>query len=195
MPRGSSYELSNYVPVSIIKEWLWCPVMAWFELLSIPEPLPNYVLDPEDYNYYEVAEELITYLRREPKYVLIKPKLRSKSLGVKGVPDIVIVYDDVTVLAELKTTSPWVLNEHVKLQVCAYALILKELLGNDVKAFIVSRLGYFEVNWVREVPKLLKVLSRIRELITKEYIPEPNHLGIRCRSCPYSRICRWGPNA
>ncbi len=195
MVLKSSYDLINYLPVSIIKEWLWCPVIAWFEVLSIPEPLPNHAVEYEVYDPYEVTEEFITYLRKEPKYVLLKPRLRSKSLGIKGVPDAVIVFSDEAVVIEFKTTSSWVLNDHVKLQVSAYALMTKEVLGTSVRAFIVSKLGYFEVNWVREVPKLLKVISEIRKVITKEYIPEPNHLGIRCRSCPYSRICRWRPNA
>ncbi len=195
MVVSSSYD-SSYLPVSLIKEWLWCPVMAWLEYLGLPEPLPNHALEPELRSPYEVAEELITYLGVEPKYVVIRPRLRSRRLGIVGNPDLIILYGSEALVAELKTTSSWVLNDHVRLQVCAYALLTKENYSvGSVRAFIISSLGYFEVDWVRELPKLLKVISELRRVLTNEVIPEPKHSGLRCRACPYFRVCRWGPNA
>ena len=190
MAVTSSYDVSDYIPASLIKEWVWCPTSAWYMTLSLPEPLPPHVTDPEEWDTSYLITELLTYYGTEPKYVTVKPRLKSLRLGIAGSPDILIVYEDFAVVVEVKTTSSWSLEDHSKLQVAAYALMASEMLGlSDVRAVIATRMGYEEVNWRSLIPRLLSVLKDIKEMLQTEEVTRPLRIDSRCRACPYRRHC------
>lgn len=187
------------IPASLIKEWAWCPTFAWLATLSIKEPVPPHAQEPEGWNYHEVAEELLTYRRavRETGYdVIVKPTLKSRSLGIKGVADLLMISDEgeEAVVAEVKTTSTWALKEHVALQLTAYAVMAKETYGvREVKAYAVTRCWCVEVGWRAYVPKLISVVRALRNMLRTEEVPKPTHDGRRCVACPYRGVCPYAP--
>lgn len=190
MAVTSSYEVTDYIPASLIKEWVWCPTSAWYMTLSLPEPLPPHVTDPEEWDINYLVMELLTYYGVEPNYISIKPKLKSIKLGITGSPDIVIVYSDFAVVVEVKTTSTWSHEDHTVLQVVAYALMTSETLGlSDVRALIATRTGYVEVDWRSQIPRLLKVVKDVRNMLQTEEVEAPLRIDGRCRSCPYRKHC------
>ncbi len=184
------------VSASLIKEWCWCRTFAWFVTLGLKEPIPPHAADPEEWSYHEVAEGLLTYYRLEGvEYnVLVRHKLVSRKLGIYGIADLVLLAEDGrdAVVAEVKTTSPWVSEEHVDLQVTAYAVMAKETFGvRSVRAYAISKAEYREVAWARYIPRLVEVIRNLKRMLDTEEMPPPNHDGLRCRACPYRRLCPY----
>lgn len=183
------------MPASLIKEWVWCPTFAWFATFGFREPLPPHAAEPEVWDPVTVAEELLTYRRavRGVGYeVIVKPRLRSRTLGIRGVADLVMISEDMSegVVAEVKTTSPWALKEHVALQLTAYAVMVKESYGVvGVKAYAVTKCWFREVDWRSNMPKLVRVVRALRRMLVTEEVPEPAGDGVRCVACPYRRVC------
>ena len=192
MAVTSSYDVVGYIPISLIKEWVWCPLSAWYMTLSLPEPLPPYVREFEEWYVDDLVMELVTYFG-EPLEVRVKPKLRSRRLGISGSPDILLIYKEYAVVVEVKTPSTWSFEEHSKLQLTAYALMASETLGvGRVVAVLATRSGYVEVDWRSLVPKLLSVISKIRRMLESEELNEPPRNDSRCRACMYRRHCPYG---
>jgi len=187
------------IPASLIKEWVWCPTFAWFTALGMEEPLPPHAKEPESWHYHEVAEELLTYHRAthgNEYEVIIKPPLRSTSLGIKGVADLTLLSRDgkEAVIAEVKTTSAWALKDHVELQVTAYAVMVRETYGvKDVKAYTVTKCWCRKVSWRVMLPKLIGVVRALRTMLETEEVPEPHHDRGRCAACPYRKACPYTP--
>ncbi len=159
------------------------------------EPIPPHAREPEEWHYHEVAEELLTYrrtVRRTEYEVMVKPALKSRSLGIKGVADLIMLSKDreEAVVAEVKTTSTWALREHVTLQLTAYAVMTKETYGTkEVRAYAITKCWCREIDWRAHTPKLIRVVREIRRMLRTEEMPKPNHEGGRCSSCPYRRVC------
>lgn len=197
--RAGGFMTVAEVPASLIKEWVWCPTFAWLATLSVEEPLPPHTLEPEAWDYHEVAEELLTYgraLHGKEYDVLVKPTLKSRTLGIKGVADLVMLSEDgeEALVAEVKTTSAWALREHVTLQLTAYAVMTKETYGvRDVRAYAVTRCWCVEVNWQAHVPKLIRVVRELKDMLKTEETPRPSHDGLRCAACPYRGLCPYAP--
>ncbi len=179
---------SRSIPVTIVKEYCWCPMIPWI--------MYNYGIEPPLTPSMEMGIELSR--RRDismiidgielPKPIRFELFLESRSLGLYGSIDIV-AGSRWYVVGEVKAfrARRWM---HFKIQLMAYALIVNSSLGPVREAVLLMDRDIHR--WRisdRDIYIVKDIVRRVREVISS---PEPPRVSVveeKCRYCRYRRFC------
>jgi CRISPR-associated protein Cas4 len=189
MARLSLYSLDgDYIPVSLVKEYAWCPAFAWFLWNGPPEPLPGHIVVEQRLDPLEAATMLEAL--GHPGPIIGEARLRSESLRVSGVVDYLAepLEDSPGAVVEFKARGPW--DGHEIVQTALYAIAAEEEYRAPFKAYLVSKTSVQEATR-RDQAKAIDLLARLRRDVNKPKPPSPGHDMRRCRSCPYKTICPY----
>lgn len=122
-------------------------------------------------------------------------KVESDELNLKGIIDQVYVYEDGIVPIELKTgrcprEDVW---PNHKIQIGAYAMLLKDKFKQDVKEGFVH---YLDVNAKRHIPinpflvlEIKGLINKVNSTLEEEKAPEFTTNPNKCKSCGIKEQC------
>ena len=187
----SRYRLEA-LPVTLLREYAWCPRAAFFKIHGLWEPTTWSMAGGR----YDAAllEELLRRHGVEGRLLLEYP-LESPSLGLRGRADAVLVAEDwaAPVEAKRRTGKRRRRYRHHLLQAAAYCIAAEETLHRRcTRAFIVDA-ERREVKTLRVTPGLRRLVRESAEqlwsLARSEALPEATPRRRRCSSCFYRGIC------
>lgn len=180
--------ISRSIPVTIVKEYCWCPMIPWI--------IYNYGIEPAltpsmargiEFSRNRDISKIVSELDL-PEPIRFEVFLESKALGVYGYIDIV-AGSRWYIVGEAKAfrSRRW---EHFKIQLYTYALIVNSCLGPVREAILI--MGGDIYRWTlsdRDIAIVRDIVKRVRDVITS---PEPPRISIveeKCRYCRYRRLC------
>ncbi len=123
---------SSSLPVSLLRQYTFCPRIPWFmETLGLNPPRPPWVRQGIDHHQ---RERMLQRRRRLSRYgldearLVEEPQLRAPELGLHGRPDALLETEDAAYPLEFKLGDSRPANGHL-LQIAAYALLAESSLG------------------------------------------------------------------
>lgn len=116
----------------------------------------------------------------------------SPALGLTGVLDALLETSEERIPVEYKDTLGGVRLNH-RVQLAAYALLLRELAGPPVRrgmVFIIPEQRVVSVRLDAALEQVVRTaLSEIRQALAWEELPPPADRWAKCRDCEYLRFC------
>ena len=181
---------SDLIPVSLVKEYAWCPAFAWLQWNGPPEPLPAHM--ETDYRPEPIEVSTMLEALGHKGHVVMEAKLKSDRLGVVGVVDFLAepTGDSPGAVVEVKARGLW--SGHERLQAALYALMAEEAYGAPFKAYILTKTSLEEVSG-EDKARALRALRELKRALRRPKPPEPGHDMTRCRACPYKIVCPYPP--
>jgi CRISPR-associated exonuclease Cas4 len=191
-PQGSPAMLT----VTDVRQYFYCPRIVFYRLC---QPLRR----PTTYKMREgkLAQDRTADLEHERSlraYGLeegerhFNVSLRSESLGLQGIIDMVIVTADEAIPVEFKNTTRPPARNHTY-QLAAYALLVEERWGLRVRRGFVYRMPLKDATELRLTPShrssVRSALTAMRQMVAREQQPEPTERVERCRECEYRCFC------
>ena len=152
-------------------------------------PLPRSVTHPMQAG--AVEHEIISVLeRREYKFHV---QMQTESLGLTGVLDMLIITQEKVFPVEFKHTNQRI-NMNAKYQLVAYGMMAEEFLDKNVECGFIYRIPKKSITTIPISPLLRQnvssALDDIREMITRERMPDPARQRGKCVECEFRRYCR-----
>lgn len=195
-PGGQRYGAPAMLSVTDVRQYFYCPRIVYYRLA---QPLRR----PTTYKMREgkLAQDRTADLERERSlqaYGLnagarhFNVSLRSETIGLQGIVDMVIVTAEEAIPVEFKNTTQPPARNH-SYQLAAYALLVEERWGLPVRRGFVYRMPLKEATAIRLTPALRQAVTgalvAMRRMVAQEAQPEPTeHVG-RCVECEYRRFC------
>lgn len=176
----------SYVTSGDVKDYTYCPTIVWIKsVLGVREPPSmDMVLGSSKPYRAEVFERA-----RIPKPWAFEVPLRSRSLGISGIVDLVGGSGryEVAEVKAFKRKS----HTHFTSQLMFYVYLTSTVLGPVVRAHLVlgDRIKTYSVSdrALREVERIVK---KVREIKESERPPATPYAGSRrCGLCWYRRYC------
>ena len=188
----------EFLPITLLKEFVWCPRIAYLKYYTLPEPATESMLFP---NYSRV--ELLSILRNagiEGDIVMELP-VESKSLRLSGRIDAVAIAPSEATPIEIKLytsrKSIYSKSRHHLVQIAAYSIALEETLRKPVYKAVVVSLTNRRVFTIAITPRLRENVRRLaielHKYIENEILPPPTPTKTRCTPCFYRKICGTTP--
>jgi len=191
---GATQSSSVEVPIVLIKEYAYCPRIAFYKYFTLWEPPTESMKSPR-YTKLHLARLLRSYGLEGDIYM--EHPVRSRSLGVYGKVDAVVVDNNKLYVVEVKLdTSKSRLKKrgfHHLLQLAAYTIAAEETFHRPAeKSFIVALLRD-EVLEVKIGPNIRRTLTNIvkemKRYIEQQALPPKTPIKSRCSSCFYRKAC------
>jgi len=200
MPKGDRYEsFSRLIPVSLVKEYYWCPRSAYYRLtLWAERPTHSMAAGGLDGDRRGRLLELLERERVEAREMLWEQPVESRRLGVAGRADLIVVTPRdtlVVVEAKLHATRRGLSTRqlHIAVQLAAYTIAAEESLAMPAEASMVYSVEDNRLIRLRIGPRLRRrVEHAARELqraLEEEAPPPAVARPWRCRVCSYRSIC------
>lgn len=118
--------------------------------------------------------------------------LTSSRLGMSGRLDLLITTPRGAFPVDFKDTLDRVHHNH-HVQLCAYALLIEDVIGTSVSTGFIYRVPRDDVVVVDITPQLrvetMGALEEIRQMIRTEQMPGPTSVRARCTDCEYRNYC------
>jgi CRISPR-associated exonuclease Cas4 len=182
--------------VADIKQYLYCPRVVYFHYVMPVEKKPTYKMElgkevHEAIGELEKRRKLRAYGLQEGTRVF-DVRLNSIRLGLRGRLDMMIRTSDACYPVDFKLTEGRPHKNHLY-QLAAYALLIEEEYGCEVKQGFVYLIPEKDAV-VMQIGMDLKVdvadlIKTIREMVSREEIPEVNPSRRRCEDCEYQNYC------
>jgi CRISPR-associated exonuclease Cas4 len=193
-PEATPDEDADLVPLSALQHYLFCPRQC--ALIHIERAWAENLLTAEGRILHERSDEPGQASRGERRIVQSMP-IRSRSLGVAGIADVVELTRDGEgwrpYPIEYKRGRPKA-HRADEVQLCAQTLCLEEMFSTPVPE---GALFYGKVRrrHVVAFDEELRGLTReiaaaIRELLAAGRTPPPVYERKRCDSCSLLQLCR-----
>ncbi len=186
------YAESGYLPITLLKEFVYCPRLAYLELFTGY----SYVTDSMERGR-EVTVDYAMGAARGLRRPRVQQYVRSRSLRLYGVADLVgeveggLAVYEFKPLSQVSRRSLWGRHRHFLVQAVAYAMAAEETLRRPAAAVYIVGAGGAVM--VRPTPSLREVVrgysKRLHEMVERELEPEPVRTQ-KCGYCRMRRVCR-----
>ncbi len=194
LPIYALYDERTAIPVALVKEYEWCPVIPWlaFNTGLVPPQTPSMILGREEHRRREALERAARILGyKNPLYNVY---LEDPGLRVAGVVDILAPRD--RGVAEVKITGRKKPQAQELVQLAVYALLAyRNRVPVDTASIVLlapdrGEYSIYTVDVTGEVlEKAEKRVRRVWETITSPLPPLVEQAPEKCRYCRYRRIC------
>jgi len=182
------------IPIVLIKEFAYCPRIAFYKYFTVWEPPTESMKFPQ-YTKLHLARILRSYAIEGDIYM--EHPVRSKSLGVYGKVDAVVIDNNKLYIVEVKLdTSKSRLKKrgfHHLLQLTAYTIAAEETFHMPTEKSFIVVLARGEVLEVKIGPNIRKMLTNIvkemKKYIEQQTLPPKTPIKSRCNSCFYRKAC------
>jgi|GEM_PF-74994 len=199
--RGVSDLMSEelgYIKVVDVKHYGYCPRIVYITHVLHCDEVVSEAMEM-GLERHEASHIAPLIARLKPVKIFRELKLESDRLRLSGVVDYLLITGlDEYVVAEVKWSESargGVKFDH-KLQLAAYALLVDENFGRDVKrAFVYYRVDgkVVEVFLSEGLKRLVeRVVEDIHRIILDERAPPVRTTEARCANCGFRRYCRPG---
>jgi CRISPR-associated exonuclease Cas4 len=190
-----AYTLTGMAPVTLLKEWVYCPRIAYFKANLRLEPPTESMQAPRSMRLAERLPRLLGEAGLHLKWWEQQVPVASRSLRLRGVADLVGEAEGVGVIvAEAKLRlPPRRLALHHIAQAAAYAIAAEETMGLRVERLALAGVEDGRVRVAPLTPSLRRWIHRLaaemHEALSKPEPPAPTPRRARCRACFYKNLC------
>ncbi|RLF22103.1 MAG: CRISPR-associated protein Cas4 [Thermoprotei archaeon] len=196
MLLSRSYRLEKgYLPISLLKEFVYCPRYAYWLVFGRPKDIITESMRiGKDYTYDE-----LTHILREEGYlgrIHTNVFLRSEKLRLEGYVDAVIEQDSYVHIAEMKKLTQaskrilWKKKSHILVQGMAYAIAAEETFKKTIGDVVIILKD--KIIRVKPKPSLRITVEnytkQLWDMIEKEEIP-PAKRSSKCYYCQFRNVC------
>ncbi len=176
--------------VSLIKEYYYCPVIAWIMYHRAPHinETPS-MIEGQKIDYEKIADK-----NNLPKPRVYGPCIENKEIGLRGCIDIVAGDKKKVVIEVKKYDRPENMLEHFKIQSLVYAYLYNKTYGGVVKyGLIMSDRSYvWDYTWYDE-EKAQKLIDLSVKNIVRNEPPRPS-TPRKCSYCLLRKKCPYQGN-
>ncbi|MFQ3634024.1 CRISPR-associated protein Cas4 [Roseiflexus sp.] len=191
----------NTFEVTDLRQWAYCPRVVYYQY-CLPDirPMTKLMLAGMEEHRSEVGREerrsLRTYGLKQGERFFDVP-LRSETLGLRGRVDLVIAIPDrqratEVIVVEYKSTEGKA-GPHVKLQLCAYALMIEETWRIPVKRGFIYHMPERKAEAITISASLRDrvraTIEAMRVTVDCERMPAPPASRAQCTVCEFRRFC------
>lgn len=186
----------NLLPVSALKNWLYCPRSVYYQqILGLKTPPTEKMREgkaaQEALERLETRRTLARYgvADREREFQV---QLSSERLGLSGRADLLLVASEVATVVEFKLTGAEPDETHW-VQLAAYAALVEDQRHEVVDQVILYRIPdeavfakRFHAGWRN---RLNQLLGEVRRCVETARMPERCSDAGRCADCEYANFC------
>ncbi|OWJ54417.1 CRISPR-associated protein Cas4 [Pyrodictium delaneyi] len=187
------------LPITLVKEYYWCPMIAYHKLLLWSER-PTQSMQSGGLTGEQRAElvERLEEARIEVQELLWEQPVQSRRLGLVGRVDLVAVTPRETlVVVEAKLSvsrrSLYSRAQHILAQLAAYTIAAEETLAMPSEKTLVYATEAARLIEVRITPRHRRLVEEAaRELwriLETGITPWTRPRRSRCRACSYRGVC------
>jgi CRISPR-associated exonuclease Cas4 len=182
--------------VNDLKQFAYCPRIVFYQYTMPVQHKPTFKME-----HGKAVEGIIERLesrRQLREYGLAEGTrefqvwLSSPRLGLSGRLDLMITTQRGVFPVDFKDTLDRVHHNH-HVQLCAYALLIEDVLARPVPAGFVYRVPRNDMVIVEITAELREETHRhieaIRQMIVEERMPPPTARRARCTDCEYRNYC------
>ena len=182
------------IPIILIKEFVYCPRIAYFKYYSVWEPPTESMKFPR-YTKTWLARLLRSY-GVEGEIIMEHP-VKSRKLGIHGRVDAVVVNGRKAHVVEVKlSTSKKRLQRkarHHLMQLMAYVVATEETLRKTIDKAYIAILEREELIEITPRPtlrqELVRIVNEFRTYIEQQRLPPKTPAKARCKNCFYRKAC------
>ncbi|MEM0497844.1 MAG: CRISPR-associated protein Cas4 [Acidilobaceae archaeon] len=189
------------IPVTLIKEYAYCPLIAYYKVFLIVEPPTESMM----YAKEKIDRSLVeAKLRGEgvDGEILWSIPVESRRLNIRGIVDLVVVNGFRAKVVEVKLItsrrSLWKRYRHHIVQVVAYAIAVEETLKVVVDEAIIvplERGGIVRIKLTPPIRNYIFMLVReFEEMVRSAVKPRGTIDKVKCKTCFYKKICSLALN-
>ena len=186
-----TYSEDDIVLISAIEHYAYCP--RQYALIHLEQVFEENVFTLQGSAQHKRADEPETTTTEEGKRVVRALPLCSERYGLQGKADVIEFYEDGRIVPIEYKHGPRQVRVHDDLQLCAQAVCLEEMCGQEVKrGMIFSRASQHsrEVEFTPELrATMLAVVEKIRECLRRGETPPPVN-DQRCPNCSLINACQ-----
>jgi len=193
--RGVTQSSRPFIPVVLLKEFVYCPRIAFYKYFSVWEPPTESMRAAKGYSKLDLLKLLRSYGVEGDVYA--EHPVCSKLLGVCGRADAVVDCGQRLAVVEVKLdTSKSRLRGkafHHMVQLVAYVIAAEETLRKPVRRAFIAVPSRWELIEVSITPALRQIAARLaeelRRYIEEEKPPPKTPVKSRCMHCFYREVC------
>jgi CRISPR-associated exonuclease Cas4 len=182
--------------VTDLKQWAYCPRIPFYRYVLPVERPVTYKM--ERGKAVQAAVEALERRRGFRAYGMKDGErlfgvwLRSERLGLSGKLDLLIRTPAACYPVDFKDTEGGLRRNH-RVQLAAYALLVEETFRRPAPQgflYLVPRKEVVAVPIAEpERAAVVQMLAEIRQMISREELPEPTAVRARCLTCEYQNYC------
>ncbi len=189
--------MDDYIPVTIVKEYIYCPRQAYFKTHLHYEPPTASMRYAKDYWKGVNIREVLKANGIEGE-VMVEVPLRSGKLGLVGKADAVLINNGELYIIEAKINvsrhSLFTKQTHILAQSLAYGLMAEEAFKRSLShlIFINENGSVIKVKvtpWMRTW--VLRIIREVKKILENPEPPSPTVNKSRCSACHYAKYCQW----
>lgn len=191
---------ARLINVSDLRQWVFCRrIIYWRYVVPVPV-VETYFMQrgrhSEDADARRERRRLLGRYGLDSGRRLWHPKLVSESLGLVGIPDLVVINSDTVIPVDFKMASA--LAPNIAIQLAAYGMLCEEVYGKPCRNTFVclrpSAAGgkpqLTRMPLDDEVRQMVRdVIEDIRLIISAEALPPPTDERAKCMQCEFRNYC------
>ncbi len=183
------------VPANLIRQWCYCPRVVYYqELVELPIQRPAWVAQGERFHQMEARlwqrRNLACFQLEDGKQHHNLP-MRSATLGLHGIADMVVETDEAVYAVEFKLAASNKKRGDV-LQLAAYAMLAEDHFQKPGTVGFLAGSGktLHTINIDTEKrQQVATVAQAIRTMLAKGRKPESSASLAQCGACEYVNFC------
>lgn len=195
MTFGSAIMESSSIPISLFRQFLFCPRIIYFqEIMGLHVPMPLWTKQGDHHHKKQV---LLSKERTLKRFDLNEGKmhfdvtLESNNYGIHGVCDAIIETAEEVVPIDFKLTSS-VQRGHL-FQLLGYALCAEEKYQKKSQIGFILTGEKAKANVVEFTPELkasfYRMLKNVETILNSGFLPETSANEHQCGQCEYFNFC------
>ena len=190
-----SYELADTLPVSLIRQYAFCPRIPWFNLVMGWHP-PSPLWTQQGVQWHERQQMLQKRRSLKPfgipaAHYHHNVRLYDAELGVHGIADTLMETADEIIPLEYKHTTRKPTRGHI-LQLATYGLLAQNHFNKPARrGFILygNRGQTLPIEITPYQPQVENIISEIRKTLELTLIPPSPATAHQCTQCEYHTYC------
>jgi CRISPR-associated exonuclease Cas4 len=187
----------DYIPVTLVKEYAYCPRQAYFKALNMWEPPTESMKYAKGINNIEKLKEILRSNGFNGELITEVP-VKSRKLGIVGKVDAVLVKGKHVSVVESKITAVsrrglYTRYNHILIQAIAYAMAVEETMNTTVDEVIITNPEQGKIITIKVTPNLrtqaTRLITELKKHLEEQTIPPKTTNKAKCKACYYSKNC------
>ncbi len=187
----------DYIPISMIKEYTYCPRQAYLKIMMMREP------PTESMRYAKQAlnaKDIVRAIEEQgiQGEVRVEVPIRSRNLGIVGRVDAVVVNGGRATIIETKLSignrkKLYTRYNHILAQAMAYAIAVEEAMRVTVDKIIIINQERKTAITIKPTPSMKiwikRTIQDMKEHIQNQELPPKTTNKAKCKACHFKNIC------
>ncbi|GAB6946848.1 CRISPR-associated protein Cas4 [Vulcanisaeta sp. JCM 16161] len=187
----------DYIPISMVKEYVYCPRQAYLKLMTMKEPPTESMKYAKQLTNTENITKTIKEQGIQGEIKLEVP-VKSTSLGIVGRVDAIAINGNRATIIETKLNignkkKLYTKYNHVLAQVMAYTIAVEETMKTTVDKIIIINQEKQTTITIKPTPNLKtwikRTIQEMKKHIQNQELPPKTTNKAKCKTCHYKNIC------